>query len=196
MTSICDCKFNDILNNELIKDNPHTESVGEIFDLINSSNIQVFKCFKNIFTLFSRSIGGWISLALITSQIGLTLTFFLLQSSQTSKYIFNITKGFMKYFSSIIPSIPPKRRMINQNKSEKELKLKSEINSKIRKINNIKMDIIINYNETNRIKTSEAINIQTNDLEIYDKNFFNEYMANSPEDMEFDDAVKKDKKIL
>ena len=142
MTSICDCKFNDILNNELIKDNPHTESVGEIFDLINSSNIQVFKCFKNIFTLFSRSIGGWISLALITSQIGLTLTFFLLQSSQTSKYIFNITKGFMKYFSSRIPSIPPKRRMINQNKSEKELKLKSEINSKIRKINNIKMDII------------------------------------------------------
>ena len=205
MTSICDCKFNDILNNELIKDNPLTESVGEIFGLIDSSNIQVFKCFKNIFTLFSRSIGGWISLALITSQIGLTLTFFLLQSSQTSKYIFNITKGFMKYFSSRIPSIPPKRRMINQNKSEKELKLKSEINSKIRKINNIKMDIInteknysddliINYNDTNRIKTSEAINIQTNDLEIYDKNFFNEYMATSPEDMEFDDAVKKDKR--
>ena len=113
----------------------------------------------------------------------------------------------MKYFSSRIPSIPPKRRMINQNKSEKELKLKSEINSKIRKINNIKMDIInteknytddliINYNEANRIKTSEAINIQTNDLEIYDKNFFNEYMANSPEDMEFDDAVKKDKKNI
>ena len=60
MTSTCDCKFNDIANNELIKDNPLTESVGKIFDLINSSNIQVFKCFKNIFTHFSRSIGGWI----------------------------------------------------------------------------------------------------------------------------------------
>ena len=205
MTSICDCKFNDITNNELIKDNPLTESVGNIFDLINSSNIQVFKCFKNIFTHFSRSIGGWISLTLIAAQIGLTLTFFLLQSSQTSKYIFNITKGFIKCFSSRIPSTPPKRGMINQKKSEKELELKSEINSTKRKIKNIKMDkinteknynddLIIHYNETNRIQTTEAINIQTNDLEIYDKNFFNEYMATSPEDMEFDDAVKKDKR--
>ena len=202
MTSICDCKFNDITNNELIKDNPLTESVGNIFDLINSSNIQVFKCFKNIFTHFSRSIGGWISLTLIAAQIGLTLTFFLLQSSQTSKYIFNITKGFIKCFSSRIPSIPPKRGMINQKKSEKELKLKLE---KKRKIKNIKKgkinteknyndDLIIHYNETNRIQTTEAINIQTNDLEIYDKNFFNEYMATSPEDMGFDDAVKKDKR--
>ena len=205
MTSICDCKFNDITNNELIKDNPFTESVGNIFDLINSSNIQVFKCFKYIFTHFSRSIGWWISLTLITAQIGLTLTFFLLQSSQTSKYIFNITKGFIKCFSSRIPSTPPKRGMINQKKSEKELKQNSEINSTKRKIKNIKMDkinkeknynddLIIHYNETNRIQTTEEINIQTNDLEIYDKNFFNEYMATSPEDMEFDDAVKKDKR--
>ena len=69
MTTTCDCKFNDIANSKLVKDNEIIDSAfGEIFDMINSSNILVFKCFKNIFTHFSRSIGGWISLVLIYSK--------------------------------------------------------------------------------------------------------------------------------
>ena len=43
---------------------------------------------------------------------------------------------------------------------------------KINTEKNYNDDLIIHYNETNRIQTTEAINIQTNDLEIYDKNFF------------------------
>ena len=40
MTATCNCKFNDITNNEVIKDNAVLDSmVGEIFDIINSSNI-------------------------------------------------------------------------------------------------------------------------------------------------------------
>ena len=40
MTASCNCKFNDITNNEGIKDNAVLDTmVGEIFDLINSSNI-------------------------------------------------------------------------------------------------------------------------------------------------------------
>jgi len=52
MTSTCDCKFNDVTNNNVIRDNAFLDSaVGEIFDLINSSNILVFKCIKNIFSI-------------------------------------------------------------------------------------------------------------------------------------------------
>ena len=63
MTATCDCKFNDIANSNLIKDNEILDSAfGEIFDLISSSNILVFKCFKYMFNHFERSIGGWLSL--------------------------------------------------------------------------------------------------------------------------------------
>ena len=77
MTATCDCKFNDIANINLIKDNEMlSNAFGEVLDLINSSNIQVFKCMKNIFTHFSRSIGAWISLVSIGVHIGMTLSFF------------------------------------------------------------------------------------------------------------------------
>ena len=77
MTTTCDCKFNDIANSKLVKDNEIIDSAfGEIFDMINSSNILVFKCFKNIFTHFSRSIGGWISLVLICAQGAMVTLFF------------------------------------------------------------------------------------------------------------------------
>ena len=63
MTATCYCKFNDIKNSNIIKDNAFLDSaVGEIFDLVNSSNILVFKCIKYIFKHFTRSIGSWISL--------------------------------------------------------------------------------------------------------------------------------------
>ena len=44
MTVSCNCKFNDIVNNNIVKENAVLDSVvGEIFDLINSSNILVVK---------------------------------------------------------------------------------------------------------------------------------------------------------
>ena len=41
MTSTCDCKFNDIANNAL-QNEIMNEAFGDVFDLINSSNIMVF----------------------------------------------------------------------------------------------------------------------------------------------------------
>ena len=122
MKSTCDCTFNDIAENSLIKDNPLAESsIGQIFDLINSSNILVLKCFKNIFTHFSRSIGGWICLTLIACQIGLSLTFFLMQITQPSKYIFNLTKDYIRNLSKNEINSPPKKKkgISNENKRVK-----------------------------------------------------------------------------
>ena len=220
MTSSCDCFFNDLSNNNAIKENPLMETAfGEVFDMINNSNILVLKCFKNIFTHFSRSIGGWISLTLILGQTGLALTFFFVQSTQVSKYLFNLTKNYIKYISTKKPKSPPKRVISNDNKSEKlksqaksekkrQFKNKNDKNFKIFSTNTEKNsadDIIIPFEEK-KIKYSEDLNMNTNnDLEIseknkedeeevFDKNFYKEYMSTSPEDMEFDDAVAKDKR--
>ena len=50
MTASCNCKFNDISQSNLVKDNALLDSsVGEVFDLISSSNILVITCYKYIF---------------------------------------------------------------------------------------------------------------------------------------------------
>ena len=113
MTATCDCKFNDIANNNLIKNNEMLgNAFGEILDLINSSNILVFKCMKNMFTHFSRSIGAWISLVSISVHIGMTLTFFLLSFRQVNNYLVSLSYNylsFLKNFAKNKINFPPKK---------------------------------------------------------------------------------------
>ena len=69
MTALCKCKFNDIINNELIKDNVFINSItNEIVEIITQSNLEVLKCYKYIFINFQKSIGGFISFAAILFQ--------------------------------------------------------------------------------------------------------------------------------
>ena len=72
----CDCKFNDITNNDIIHENAALESlVGELFDIINSSNILVLKCYKNLLKYFTRSMGGMLILSLFSLSIIFSLVF-------------------------------------------------------------------------------------------------------------------------
>ena len=231
MTSTCDCFFNDLSNSNIMKDNPIAESAfGEVFDMINNSNILVLKCFKNIFTHFSRSIGGWISLTLILGQTGLSLTFFLFQSTQVSKYLFNLTKNYIKLVNTKSLNSPPKKSKFNDNKSDnlkshtKTKKISHNIKNKNKQKKNFQIfstnseknsadkviipfeekkiknpddiEINLNMNTNNDLETKREISgiKDDNDSEEFDMNFFKEYMSTSPEDMEFDDAVFKDKR--
>ena len=223
MTSTCDCKFNDIANNNAIKDNAiMNEAFGEIFDLINSSNILVFKCFKYIFKHFSLSIGGWISLTLIISHLAMTSIYFTFQSFKTTKYIYSLTKDYISYISSKSKkrnNNPPKRNVANQTRSEKYSTINSETNLKKKKLHPIsnqakstkpkskftKDDFVVPFQSKMKIpKDEKEENIKTeiklknseteSNLEVqeFDKQFFKEYMETSLEDLEFDDAVAKD----
>ena len=80
----------------------------------------VFKCFKYIFKHFTRSIGGWISLGLLLSDIAVALVYFLVESIKCSKYIFTLTKNYLSYISnSKKKNAPPKKNISNQVRSEK-----------------------------------------------------------------------------
>jgi hypothetical protein len=215
MTATCDCKFNDIANSNLIKDNAILDSAfGEILDLINSSNILVFKCIKNMFTHFSRSIGGWISLSLICAHIGMTLVFFLISSPQVNKYLFSLTYNYISYIKNspkIEPNLPPKRKIINLKKSDKNVSsVNSQENLKIKrnKLNPASIpkspqeDFVVHFEEGNikisdvnmdtveNIKESEKKSVI--DEQKFSKTFFKEYMSTSLDDLEFDDAVAMD----
>ena len=112
-----------VTNNALIKDNEILDSLmGDVFDIINNSNILVLKCFKYMFKHFSRSIGGWISLFLILAQIAMVLLYFLMDLGKMKIRILSLTNNYIQYLSKKgkeSENYPPKRTrgISNKNKS-------------------------------------------------------------------------------
>ena len=218
MTATCDCKFNDITNNAILKDNAlFNGMMGEIFDLINSSNILVLKCFKYIFKHFSRSIGGWISLVLILAHIAMVLLYFLLELSKMKIYLFSLTNRYITYISKqnlLEPEEPPKRNISNNRQNQKandvviyetknnlDIKndnmkvsnMNSEVkNSEEKKLNalgsSIDLQLISSQNKKTEFqKSTEAKN---------DDDFFRKYLATSPDEMYYDDAIVFEKRTF
>ena len=220
MTATCDCKFNDIANNNLIKDNEILESAfGEVFELINSSNILVFKCIKNMFTHFSRSFGGWISVVLIAGHIAMALSFFLFSSVQVNKYIYTLSTNYLSVLKNLAKKnkhYPPKKAIKNTKYEKKDDILISTLNSNNNMINrkikltpikipnSVKGDGVSPFERKVKIKNTDNIIIEASenikmpiqtgiiDGQKYDEKFFEEYMSTPLDDMEFDDAVAKD----
>ena len=130
MTALCNCKFNDIANSNLIKDNAVLESVvGEVFDLIKSSNILVVTCYKYIFKHFTDSIGGMISIVAISGHLISTLIYFLVGSTKVKKYIYNIFEKFLSFVEKAgfnIESNPPKKSIKNKSLRDDLIKQKNE----------------------------------------------------------------------
>ena len=216
MSVKCDCKFNDIANNDLIKDNALLNSmVGGVFDLISSSNILVLKCIKYMFTNFSESIGGWISLILILAHIAMVLLYFLIELAKMKVFLFSLTNRYITYLSKgIRPSskAPPKRNIGNKLKPINKVNnvvvfdKKNDFDQRSDKIKlNEKNKLDIKMQDNKRLislgNSVEAHLISSNNKkeEITNKDehdFFKEYLATSPDDMEFDDAVVFDKRTF
>ena len=218
MTAKCDCKFNDIKNNALLEDNALMDTMaGEIFDLINSSNLLVFKCIKYMFTHFSTSIGGWLSLILILAHIAMTLLYFLIELNKMKIYLLSLTNRYISHLPKITKknsNAPPKKVSFDVNTKpnikeknnvtifqKKEFDLKSD---KI-KLKNNKLDTKLRDNKRmislgNSIDAhliSSANNNKTDaTMNKDDKDFFKEYLKTSPDNMEFDDALYYDKRTF
>ena len=138
MTALCNCKFNDIANNNVIRDNAILDSVvGEVFDFINSSNILVMKCYKYIFKHFSNSIGGIISLVSLAAHISCSLVYFIYGCNQIKIYIYKIYEKFISFiekYGIANISYPPKRKIKNETLKSKLTKQKNAPNSNLNKI--------------------------------------------------------------
>ena len=72
MTASCDCTFHDITNNKVLD-----SLVGEVFNIIDDSNILVVKCYKYIIKYFMRSYGGIITSIVIIVNILFLILFFI-----------------------------------------------------------------------------------------------------------------------
>jgi len=224
MTASCNCKFNDITNNEVIKDNAVLDTmVGEIFDLINSSNILVVKCYKYIFKYFKNSVGGILTTSIIALNLILTNIFFAKHFPKISAYIKTVTYRYLSYLSMPFRRGPPKRVSKFENKKQKTQKpvkrkrtLKQEKNNDDEDSYDKKNIIATNEKEeitndipkgknkkkskTHRVNNKKLNNnIYNNEItsDYFDENeiirqFVEEYLETSPDEMEYDDAIKKD----
>ena len=222
MTATCNCLFNDISNNALIKDNELINGmIGDIFDLINSSNILVLKCFKYMFNHFSRSIGGWISLILILVQTAMILLYFLNDKEKMKRKLLNLTKEYLDYIANKEienSNNPPKRHKgIGNNNNNDKIDDNIIITKAVQEFDSKSIDIKMpmkmlegRNKEVNKItiygsnkelnKFSKDFKLKKQETQNYLKteknnvNFFDEYLATSPDDMEYDDAIVLDKR--
>ena len=125
MTALCNCKFNDISNNKIVNENPLLESaVGEVFDLIKSSNILVMKCGDHLFDNFTSSFGGIFSLVSLAGHLGCTVLYFIFGKNQIRIYIYNVYEKFTSFIEkakSTINFAPPKRSLKNTEKLRDKL---------------------------------------------------------------------------
>ena len=171
MESICTCKFNDIMSNELIEGNALIQNaLGGITDLVNSSNILVLKCYKNVFKgeNIKKGIGGYFVLTIIFFQILFSLLFLINDMPKIRKFLYNLTEQFMNYLSKNKQNEniknPPKKVqqrkgkiIYNKNTNIKKEYFKKDTTSQDDKysksINTFKSESTISYKRTPYTKT-------------------------------------------
>jgi hypothetical protein len=145
MESICECKFNVLLKNEFIEDNALlSNTIGEVFELIRSSNLLILKCYEGVFKKENivKSYGGFIIIGIVFFQLIFSLIFGLHDMNMIRKFLHNITEYFMALVTNLNThaNISPNKSKGNSKKNAPPKKRQEKEVDKINKNkrNNIK----------------------------------------------------------
>ena len=157
----------------------------------------------------------------LSIHIILTVLFFTKEFDKIKIYIFNITEKYLSFLSKSKNNAPPKKKIFK--KDHKNIKEKLNINNKItnfkdsniiikeiRNDSNLKnrdailtdskeknssKNIIINIQKSeNNNLISEKLNSKFSIVDKENEKFFEEYLETSLDNLEFDDALVKDKR--
>ena len=229
--AICKCEFNDIMSSTGVGEKLIEDSFGEIFEMIDNSNIVIFKCISDVFVAkhFFKNVGTYIALGIMVAQIACVVVYYLVSYSPILRYLFYLSEyqctvidqkngkkeGKDKIKDNILnsklqkPKAPPKKDglktpaadklILDEDKKDpKKLDLNENdpnINSN-NKLTNKKKDEK-NEKETgktggkNEKKSGSGYGDKLKDE--YDVDM-EEYLKTDVEDMEFEDALKYDKR--
>ena len=188
MESICDCKFNDLINKELFGDNALINSItGEITDFLSNSNLDILQCYKDVFRkkYIIKNVGGFIIIVIIFIEIIFTIIFLAIDKINIIKYIYNLSEFYIIFLSdniynSIKINFPPKKHInIKKNKRKNHKKNNFEENYSNNVISTQKDDVFI----SNKKEKKKNENID-----------FNEYLKTDYDDLDFDSALKLDQR--
>ena len=105
-TAKCNCLF-DIKNSKFKDSSLYQSQLGEIDELISLANINVMKCYKDIFQMeyFKKSYGNFIILSLIFINIICAIIYFFKSYFYIKKYIFILIGKYLSYLKTQNPSI-------------------------------------------------------------------------------------------
>ena len=148
----CECTFNNLMKNNLM-DNFYGQTIAEFMEVLNSFNINVLQCIKEIFYLerFKKCIGGFIILSLLFWQLICIFKFTHDGLYSIRKYIFSLSESFNLYKkrnAKINFPIKKKTKFVKLNNKIKSDKNNNHSSSKSMLVNNNSHKIIrsaLNY---------------------------------------------------
>ena len=179
MKAECDCKMNNLINNNAFSNNAFYKSqIGDIEELISQINIEILKCSTNIFkykNIFSY-IGTLIIFALIVLQIILTILYYVISVNPLKRYIYSIIDSYLILFNKN-ENAPPKKENKNKKVKFNNTEISPNKGHKLKKRN--KTENEISHKNTNSIKKKKRnkgkrINL-TNTSDITKKSNINNY---------------------
>ena len=222
LESICECKFGAILNNDLLEENALIKgTLGEIKDLIGNSNLDVLKCYKDAFDkdYFLKNVGSFIIITILVFQLIFAIIFLAIDMSKIRKYLYDLSEAYINLIKKNEKKVgvakneknekipkknqikikePPKKpiqKPKNKKNSSKTLKTglsqKSDPYLSKRKLTSNSPQLLKNKNHINNTQKNEDTENSSNkpmDME--------EYLKTDFDDMEYDDAIKNDKRTF
>lgn len=185
----CECTFINIINSKLI----NNAFTGEIIEIYHEMNIEVFKCYKDIFKFnyFIKNYGSIIILILLITQIILNFIYFYKNVFQIRKftlglinsYFLNLNKKNSKDDNTniiisksdevnndnLIASNPPIRKTKKNNSINPKTHIRISVSSKRKVSEKTSSNEIIHANDTNKnplskFQSSNKINLNINKL--------------------------------
>ena len=185
LEAICECEFNSIINNNFITNNILFQNqYEEIHNIISQTNIQIIKCYEDIFDIkyFKNNIGGFIIMTLIIIEIISILIFSIKSLFFIRKYIFGLSGAYILYLSNRNNSLssdklslaPPKKsKKYNAKHSMKKYK-KNNSNSDEKKIK-----YLISPLSPNNSKFSISDKLSGNNINIIDNSSIKKIIINN-----------------
>ena len=173
MTANCECGFNDISSSakkdgkSSIKENVFVENlVGDTIDLIDSSNIDVFRCIKKASNSLTNCYGFYIFLCIIAINIVFTILYFVFDLKKIRVYIYETCRDFLQYSNEKINiNSPP----LKQTKSKTNI-IRTENKKTIHKKDKKTKTININNNRIKHLNIWIDVHKNNPNKEVNKKN--------------------------
>ena len=198
MESICHCPFNDLSQNSFISNSiKYNEFLGTIYSLISNSNFDVLYCIKVIFHFdhLKRCLGGLIIIIILLFQTICVILYNYKSKFDYKRYIFNLSNNYRKSLLNLKNAPPKIKKIKNKNNKTKSIMIDNSSSSNhISYLSKYTNQIIIQNINTKNMNNAFHKREKGNNNEKNNNTFFNEYLSTDPNEMDYDDALEKDKR--
>ena len=193
---MCECAFSNLIHGNIFGNNLLVQkSFGEFQDILTKTNIEVLKCYKDIFNIemYKQNIGMFIIASLIVVHIAMIFVYYLKYKIRIKKYVLSISDVFLssvleKKDNNLIVISPKKNDLLKCSPPKEEKKnLRNEKNGKKSKS---KTTIRRKKSSSKKLK---IIDYLKRDSKVY--NLSKDFKQNSNDNIIMSDEMKENQNI-